>query len=558
MNVSEYIAGRLKEKLDHVFGFQGGAILKLVDSFVAAGLEYVQTYHEQAAALAADAYARITGGLGVAIATSGPGVTNLLTGIANAYYDSIPVIFFTGQDYTNHINKNNAARQNGFQEVDAAAICRPVTKYAKTIMKPEEVPYELGLAINTALTGRPGPVLLDIPIDIQFQDIDPEQLPSFEPPPEKKADVAREASIVQSRLFSAKRPVVLAGGGLRLAKALAEFEEFINLTGFPVVTTLNALDVCLGHHSFSGLYGNTPANLVVNNADLVLVLGSRLGLRQVGKRVDDYTRGAVIQVDIDVNERNRGLDSALFVHCALKDFLRTMNVALRDAKPSFELDEWRKTIDRWERQYARNNQVNHEGLDPVRFVARLCPLCRETAIFTADVGQNQMWVAQGFRPKGRQRLLNSSGHGAMGFSLPAAIGAVFAAPSAQTVAFTGDGGLQMNIRELMSLAHRRLNIKCLVFKNNTLGMMREVQARYFESRFHGAWEKDFACPDLELLAKAYGLDYDRVTDESQISELAERLKYPGPALIEVPIALNSQLLNRYDEVHIFEREAIRD
>ncbi len=554
MNVAEYVAGFLKARTSRIFGYQGGAILKLVDCMVEAGIEYIQTYHEQAAAMAADAYARVSGGLGAAIATSGPGATNLVTGIANAYYDSIPMLFITGQDYLTSIAGRPEARQNGFQAADVVGICGPITKYAKLIAIPEEAPFELDKALYLAESGRPGPVLLDIPIDVQFKDI-PENPLRFAPPKGEPQFCPAGAAEALKRLRAARRPVILAGGGIRLAGAADIFRQLADHTRIPVVTTLNALDIYEGSRSFAGLYGNTSANLIINNADVLLVLGSRLGLRQVTKFRSDYTTASVIQVDIDPFEQNRGLESDLFIKSHLKPFLTALYDLCADAPPLASAS-WLKSVCSWEEKYLTNSRINTEGLDPVALVAALTPRCSAAAIFTADVGQNQMWVAQGFRVKGEQRLLNSSGHGAMGFALPAAIGAKYAAPDRQALAFTGDGGLMMNIQELQTLAHRRLGIKCVVFNNNTLGMMREVQSLYFGSRFHGSGERDFACPDLELQAKAYGLGYTRITDMRQIEELDAVLANPKPWLIDVAIHCDSKALNRYDEKPIFERERI--
>lgn len=556
MIVSEYIAKIVAGRVNHIFGYQGSAALKLIDSMVANGVEYVQTYHEQAAALAADAYARTTGKLGVAIATSGPGATNLVTGIANAYYDSIPTLFITGQDYLSSINGHPKARQNGFQAADVVGICTPITKYAKLITSPDEVPFELGKAIYLAESGRPGPVLLDIPMDIQFKEI-PEEHSTFVAPREDEPDIQSVAIEVLARLKVAKRPVILAGGGVRLAGAVNVFRHIAEQTRIPVITTLNALDVYAGAHSFAGLYGNTSANLIANNADVLLVLGSRLGLRQVTKFKADYTSASVIHVDIDPHERNRGLASDLFITAHLKPFLSTLDSLCVNEQP-LASQEWLDIVNRWDAQYLSNSQVNTAGLDPVALVRAITSQCTESTIFTADVGQNQMWVAQGFQMRGEQRLLNSSGHGAMGFSLPAAIGAKYAAPERHVLAFTGDGGLMMNIQELQTLAHRRLGIKCVVFNNNTLGMMREVQALYYGSRFIGSCKKDFACPSLSLQAKAYGLGYAQVNNLGDIGQLTAALTDHEPWIIDISLPLDSRALNRYDEKMVFEQEKIRD
>lgn len=555
MNVSEFIANFLiKNKVKHVFGFQGGAILKLVDTMAFSGkIEYIQNYHEQASAFCADAYARVTGNLGVAIATSGPGATNLITGIANAHFDSIPTLFITGQDYTYNIKKPGNARQDGFQEVDIVNMVKPITKYAVTIMHPEDVRYEFEKALYFAKSGRPGAVLIDIPIDIQFKEIDENKLKSFKPP-KNDYNSSRIKDVIEL-LKKAKRPVVLAGGGIRLADALYDFENFINKTKIPVVTTLNALDCLENAYSFSGLYGNTHSNVIINNADVLLVLGSRLGLRQVGKFKENYTSAKIIQVDIDINEKNRSLKTDLFINDNLKHFLGELNYKItKETFPNYS--DWIEQVESWAQKYSKNTYVNDEGIDPVEFISEVSKFFSDNAIITSDVGQNQMWVAQGFCLKKNQRLLNSSGHGAMGFSLPAAIGAKIANPNSQVIAFMGDGGLQMNLQELLTISHRNLNIKCIILNNNTLGMMREVQSRYFDSRFYGAEEKDFVCADLESLARCFNLNYLKISKTSNAADIANILADNKPALIDLRINSNSKLLNRYDESEIFEKEKL--
>lgn len=556
MNVAEYITEFLiKNNVKHIFGYQGGAILKLVDTMVESGIEYFQNYHEQASAFCADAYARVNGDLGVAISTSGPGATNLVTGIANAYFDSIPTLFITGQDYTTNIKKPGNARQDGFQEVDIVSLVKPITKYAVTIMKAEDVKYEFEKAVYYAKSGRPGSVLVDVPIDIQFKEVDADKLKSFIPPVEEyyKSGVDKVIEILKN----ASNPVVLVGGGVRLSGAVSEFEKFIAKTKIPVVSTLNALDCYFDAYSFSGLYGNTHSNLIINNADVLLVLGSRLGLRQVGKFKENYTSAKIIQVDIDINEKNRSLETDLFIHDNLKYFLNELiNNAEKESFPDYS--DWKKKADEWKEKYSKNTYVNDDGIDPVEFVSKVGEYFDENAIITSDVGQNQMWVAQGFCPKRGQRLLNSSGHGAMGFSLPAAIGVKIAKPDAQVIAFTGDGGLQMNMQELLTVAHKNLNIKCIVLNNNTLGMMREVQSRYFDSRFYGAYERDFVCADLEMLAKAFGMDYLKVSQKSEIENIKNILKNDRPTIVDLRICSNSKLLNRYDEAEIFEKEKLKE
>lgn len=557
MNVAQYVAKFLiDKKVRHVFGYQGGAILKLVEEIVATGhIEFVQNYHEQASAFCADAYSRVTGNLGVAMATSGPGATNLITGIANAHLDSIPTLFITGQDYTANITKNNGARQNGFQDLDIVSVVKPITKYAALVTNASQIRYELEKAYWLATSGRPGAVLLDIPIDVQFANIEPGSLEGFA----GSADPACtfETANVINQIRKAQRPVILVGGGVNISNARDEVRELVSLTNIPVISTLNGLDVVEGNYGFAGLHGNTAANLAVSNADLLLAFGCKFGQRQVGKVPEKYTKARIVHVDIDKNEVQRIFHDQPAINADLRVFLRALNAELRDVERP-DHHKWHETIRSWVTKYRANAYLNKECVDPVRVVEEMLPFLTHEAILTNDVGQNQMWVSQAFRVRTGQRLLNSCGLGSMGYSLPAAIGAKTAFPGRQVIAFTGDGGLQMNIQELMLIGQRQLGIKCVVFNNNTLGMIREVQLRYYNGHYHGANQKEFACVDLGKLAQTYGIGYRRIEALKDVPEIQSALADDKPYIIEISLPLDTQLSNRYDEAQFFEIEQIND
>lgn len=555
MNVAKYVAQFLIEKnVSHVFGYQGGAILKLVDEMVETGrIEFVQNYHEQGSAFCADAYSRVTGNLGVALATSGPGATNLITGIANAQLDSISTLFLTGQDYTANITNSNGARQNGFQDLDIVSVVKPITKYAALVTDPTKIRYELEKAYWHATSGRPGAVLLDIPIDVQFAKIELESLEGYTGESDLPHDftTAKVIELIQS----AKRPVVLVGGGVRISQSQEEVRKFVAKTNIPVISTLNGIDVIEDNYGFAGLYGNTAANLAANHADLMLVFGARLGQRQVGKKPETYTKSRIVHVDIDINELQRVFPDELAVKADLAEFLLVLNSDIQHLEFS-DHAQWHKKIRSWVTKYHANAYLNDEGIDPVKVVERMLPYLRSDAIATNDVGQNQMWVSQAFRVKTGQRLLNSVGLGSMGYSLPAAIGAKIAFPDRQVVAFAGDGGLQINIQELMLVGHRQLGIKCVVFNNNTLGMIREVQIRYYNANYHGANPNEFVCVDLCQLAKTYGLGYRRIDHLDDVAGIESAMADDKPYIIEVTVALDSKVTNRYDEAHCFEMEQV--
>lgn len=555
MNVAEYIARFIEKKnISHVFGYQGGAILKMVEEMVATGsISFVQNYHEQASAFAADAFARVTGNVGVAIATSGPGATNMITGIVNAQMDSIPVLFITGQDYLANVSAGNGARQNGFQDLDIVSMVRPVTKYAAMVRDPNRIRYELEQAYFHARNGRPGAVLLDIPIDIQFMEVEEGTLEGYHPEHGVK-DHAPDLARIVSELDSSKKPVILVGGGVRLSNAVAEISEFAEKSQIPVITTLNGLDCVTGNMGFAGLHGNTGANLAAMHADLIIVLGARLGNHHVGKNAEKYTRAKIIHVDIDDMELGRIFPNEIKINSDLKRFITLMNGVLEEKKlPDYSA--WRNKIAAWNDKYRGNVHINDKGLDPVAVIEAMLAEISSDAIFTNDVGQSQMWVAQAFRVKSGQRLLNSVGLGSMGFSLPAAIGAKIACPSRQVIAFMGDGGLQMNIQELMLVGMRKMGIKCIVFNNGTLGKIREIQKRHYKESYLGTNPIDYQCVNLKLIAEAYGIGYKKINTLEEITTLGGRLRDPHPYLIEIPLHIDSKLSNRIDETSCFDAEA---
>ena len=556
MNVARFVANFLIEKkVKHVFGYQGGAILKLVDEFVGTGqIEFIQNYHEQASAFGADAYSRISGEIGVALATSGPGATNLITGIVNANLDSIPTLFITGQDYTANITKQNGSRQNGFQDLDIAKIVAPVTKYSTLVTDPDSIKYELEKAYFYATSGRPGATLLDIPIDVQFAEIDEHNLVGFNAPIEER-DTDFQFEKVKEALEASARPLVLVGGGVRLANSVELVRRFCSKTNIPVITTLNGLDVFEGNFGFAGLYGNTAANMAAQNADLILVFGAKLGQRQVGKNPEKYTEAKIIHIDIDEAELGRVFANEIAIQSHLSDFLSNLLEKLHLIQMK-QLDEWVGKIELWRKKYHVNAKLNEVGLDPVDVVERVSQYFNVDTIITNDVGQNQMWVSQAFKVRGNQRLLNSVGLGSMGYSLPAAIASKILNPEKQVICFTGDGGLQINIQELMLVSQKKIGVKCIVFNNKTMGMIREVQIRYYDGNYYGANEDEFSCVDLKKLANAYNLSYAKVDEISDISKLENLLTNDEPCVIEVSIDIDSKLTNRYDESQYFELEKI--
>lgn len=556
ISVAEYIANFLVEKgVRYAFGYQGSAVAKIINEVVATGkIEYVQNYHEQGSAFCADGAARINGSLGVAIVTSGPGATNTITGIVDAQLDSVPTLFITGQDYAANVTMDNGSRQNGFQDLDIVSITETITKYSVMLTDPVKVRYELEKAYAYATTGRPGAVVFDVPMDVQFAEIDADELDGYTSVNELPCDLSKLPEVIDL-LKKAKRPVILSGGGIRIANATGQLAELVDKSNIPVVTTLNGLDSFVGSYSFAGIHGNTFANLAIQNADVLIVLGARLGTMQVGRKAEGYTEAAIIHVDIDQSQLNRILSEEISICSDLKPFISALNENL-DSVELADFSSWHSKIQEWENNYCQTTYVNNIGVDPVVAAKTITSYLSDDAILTADVGQNQMWLAQAFRVRKNQRLLNSSGLGSMGFSLPASIGAKYAKPDAQIVAFMGDGGLQMNLQELMLIGHKQLAIKCIVMNNNTIGMIREVQKRHYKEKYYGSSPEDYACVDLEKLAQAYNICYYKIEEESDVISIKDVLANDKPYIIDMHLAFDSLLSNRFDDSAIFEKELI--
>lgn len=538
MKVSDVVARYLSMcGVEDIFGYQGGAITHMIDSFDQAGIRYIQTYNEQGASLAADAYARVVRqGFGVAIATNGPGATNMVTGIANAYCDSVPVLFLTGQVHTFAMKKSAAVRQESFQEIDIISIVKSITKYAVTVMDKNQVLPELQKAIRIAKEGRPGPVLVDIPVDIQGEQIEVDFDNYVQEYPVKDDVKAIDFRWMNSE-FS--KPIILAGGGIRSAHAEKEFEEFVKKSHFPVVTSLMGLD-CLNHKNsqfvgFIGGYGNRYANLALQNADLILVLGSRLDARQTGKRKDLFAPTArIVHVDIDETELGHFVKEDVSIQADLKSFLSLATKEFREESDGY--NNWIDQIETWKRRYPDDKECQIKGMmwNPNTVLKHISGLLPKGGIACSDVGQNQMWLAQSLRGEDI-RILNSGGLGAMGYSLPAAIGACFAYDNQKQVyAFMGDGGLQMNIQELQVIGQYHLPIKVIVWNNHALGLIRDIHEKYYNKNYVGS-VNGFAVPDLECIAKGHQLNFCKVVNPGELDNLQQPLSDDKPWLIELDI-----------------------
>lgn len=548
---AKYIAHFLKEKqIKHIFGYQGGAIAKILDEICLENYtRYIQNYHEQASAFAASGYAKTNNQVGVAIATSGPGAINLLGGLVDAYCDSVPCLFITGNDYLKNIKNNPGVRLNGFQDLNIASIVKDITKYSVMIENINDLPLELEKCYQIALSGRKGPVLIDIPLDIQFQEINSDFANNlkYEIVEDYNCELDKIPDILKL-LNVSKKPVILCGGGVVSAGAKEDLNELIKISNIPVVATSNGLGSCDNLVGFSGLHGNTSANLAIFNADLLLIFGARMGQRQVGKNIEQYTKAKIVHIDIDKKELGRIFQDSLKIYADLKKFIQNLNKSLINTKlPNYQ--DWHKEISMLQSKYENNIYCNQD-CSPIYIIDKIIKSIKDDAIITLDVGQNQMWVSQVCKLKEKQKILSGIGYGSMGCSIPYAIGASYASKNhKQIISFNGDGGFQMNMQELMLIADKKLNIKIIILNNNGLGLIRESQDRYMNSRYYGVDLNYVKCPNLSLLAEAYEISYLKIEKNNEFSEIDIRnlLNKNEPSIIEILIDSDANLLNKYDD-----------
>ena len=523
------------------FGYPGGVICHYLDSArkYQNEIDTVLNYHEQASAFSACGYAHAVQIPGVCFATSGPGTTNLLTGVANAFYDSIPMIVFTGQVDTYSLRQDERQRQRGFQEVDTVSLFKPITKYAVQIKNVNDMRYELEKAFWLATNGRKGPVLLDLPADVQRAYADFDHMQKYT----SDGLLSSSASQLISALEQAKRPLIVAGAGVRQSGMAALFRELVEKWRIPVVTSMPALDLLEYAHplygGFIGTNGHRYANMLVAKSDVILTLGSRLDLKQVGSERNKFAPQAKIyRVDIDESELAQKVQDS---ETDIKADIETLLPELLHHTPKMDYRDgnWLAVVRLVKKklQYCNDTEKAHRY---VREISRLAP---EETSYVLDVGQHQVWTAQALEIKRNQRVYMSAGLGSMGYALPAAIGVYYATRKPVCV-FVGDGGLQMNIQELNLIARENMPISVFVFNNKSLGMIRQFQEKNFNSYFFKTTQNTGYHPlSLHKLADAYGMKYDAVKDTKELSPLASRVQ--EPAIIELDLPSNTYLTPNY-------------
>lgn len=542
MKTSDYVARFLEaQEIPQVFEVVGGMITHLLDSMHVNGApRVVSVHHEQAAAFAAEGYARMTGIPGVALATSGPGATNLLTGIGSCYFDSTPALFLTGQVNRHEQKRGRDIRQLGFQETDITSIAAPITKASILVDDPNDVPDTFERAVLTALSGRPGPVLIDVPMDVQRVDIKPARIERVLPPAAAEPDEALVREALDA-LRRAERPLILVGGGLRSGRAAGALRALLHDVEVPVVHSLMAVDALPYTHPLRvgliGSYGNRWANLAIARSDVMLVLGSRLDVRQTGADTEGFRAGRrIYHVDCEPGEINNRVTGCTAIEAELQPFLRAaarLSSSARVVAPA----AWTAELAALRAQWPDTGESPElKGINPNAFFHELSAASQSAAAYVSDVGQHQMWSAQSLELGPEQRFLTSGGMGAMGFGLPAAIGASFGAPGQPIVLIAGDGGFQLNIQELETVRRNALPLKMILINNGCHGMVRQFQQSYFHERYQSTlW--GYTAPDFARVASAYDIPAQTLEREDQVGAALSWLfaRNEGPALLQVMI-----------------------
>ncbi|SNG48606.1 acetolactate synthase large subunit [Streptococcus pneumoniae] len=523
--------------VDTIFGYPGGAVLPFYDAiYNFKGIRHILGRHEQGCLHEAEGYAKSTGKLGVAVVTSGPGATNAITGIADTMSDSVPLLVFTGQVARAGIGKD------AFQEADIVGITMPITKYNYQVRETADIPRIITEAVHIATTGRPGPVVIDLPKDISALETDfiysPEvNLPSYQPTLEPNDMQIKK---ILKQLSKAKKPVLLAGGGISYAEAATELNEFAERYQIPVVTSLLGQGTIATSHplflGMGGMHGSFAANIAMTEADFMISIGSRFDDRLTGNPKTFAKNAKVAHIDIDPAEIGKIISADIPV---VGDAKKALQMLLAEPTVHNNTEKWIEKVTK-DKNRVRSYDKKERVVQPQAVIERIGELTNGDAIVVTDVGQHQMWTAQYYPYQNERQLVTSGGLGTMGFGIPAAIGAKIANPDKEVVLFVGDGGFQMTNQELAILNIYKVPIKVVMLNNHSLGMVRQWQESFYEGRTS---ESVFdTLPDFQLMAQAYGIKNYKFDNPETLAQDLEVITEDVPMLIEVDISRKEQVL----------------
>ena len=528
-----FIESLLKEGVDTIFGFPGGAVLPIYDALYDAPIRHILVRHEQGATHAADGYARATGKPGVCVVTSGPGATNTVTGIATAYMDSIPIIVFTGQVPTPLIGND------AFQEADIVGITRPCTKHSYLVKDVRNLARTIKEAFYIATTGNQGPVLIDLPKDIlnaetKFEYPHSVNMRSYKPTVEGHI---RQIKRMADEIVRSKRPLIYAGGGVILSNASEELVVLSKTTQTPVTTTLMGLGCFPSDSKLSlgmcGMHGTFRSNMAITETDLLIAIGARFDDRVTGKLDEFSVNSRKIHIDIDPTSIGKNVQVDLPVVGDIKNVLKKLNSHLKHVKKDWKKDSksWLRKIEKWKRTYPLVYKQGKSAIKPQYVIEQIAEITKGDAIYVTDVGQHQMWSAQYLKFKKPRTFLTSGGLGTMGYGYPAGIGAQAAFPKKTVFVISGDGSFQMNLQELITAVQHRLPVKVAIINNSFLGMVRQWQQLFYDKRYSHVCMAN--APDFVKLAESYGALGLRAKKPDEVKKTIEKaLAYKGPVVID--------------------------
>jgi acetolactate synthase-1/2/3 large subunit len=526
------------EGVDAVFGIPGGANLPTYDALYDAGIRNILCRHEQGAGHAAEGYAKASGKVGVALATSGPGATNLVTAIADAMLDSVPTVFLTGQVRTDLMGTD------GFQEADTVGITMPVVKHSFQVLDPREIPLMIHEAFHIARTGRPGPVLVDVPQDLSRADI------PYDPSAASKVDLpgyknfvegnAKQIRLAAKALANARRPVIYAGGGVINGNAAEELTELVVTGGFPITCTVMGLGGFPAPHELwlgmLGMHGTRTANYAMDEADLIVSVGARFDDRITGKLSEFAPHAKFVHIDVDPAEISKNVPAHIPIVGDCKRILPKLTAEYRALEADRgRMDEWWQTIREWQERYPLKYEPSQDGeIMPQRMVQTMYEVTKGDAIITSDVGQHQMWCAQYYSFAKPRKWINSGGLGTMGFGLPSAVGAKVAKPDELVVCLAGDGSLVMTCQELATAVEHDIDVKVFIMNNGYLGMVRQWQELFWDKRYSAV---DMGkSPDWVKLAEAFGATGMRVSADDEVEDaMRQAIETEGPVVLDVQV-----------------------
>ena|SRR3989338_1346248 len=553
IRVADYVAEFIYNSgVKHIFLVTGGGAMHLNDGIAAhKKIKYVCCHHEQTVSMAIESYSRITENLGVGCVTSGPGGTNTVTGIVSAWQDSIPCMIISGQSKRKETiahSKLDGLRQFGSLEVNIVDIVKSITKYSVMVMDPKMIRYHLEKAVYLAKSGRPGPVWIDVPLDVQGAMVDQNTLKKFTPPEKKQPDISKSLKELIKLLKNAKKPVVIAGSGIRSAKAIPQFLSFIEKTNIPTVNTFMSLDIIENDHSLYigrlGTKGNRAANFAVQNADLLIAIGTSLKVTVIGYEYDLFApKAKKVAIDIDpIEHKKPTIKIDLFIESDAKYFLEELYKECKDENITSP-DLWKTVCSNWKNKYppVLVSQESDE-IDMYYFVDRLSNHTKKEDIIICDAGYPFYVVAQALRLKEGQRYITPGSLGTMGYNLPAAIGASTADKSKRVICITGDGSLQMNIQELQTIVHNSIPVKIFVLNNCGYVSIKEAQLRYFGRVIGAGKDTGISFPELSKIANAYGIKYITVSNPSELDTVIKStLGYDEPVICDIKTTQNQKI-----------------